>query len=546
MPAKASADVRKRKRSSEAKEPAQKRARSESGDESDGSSETDPQAEILLMEQEILESKKHYNNISKLLDIAKAYKTDPESAALASVALTRVFVRLLAAGSLIKKKGLTEKDTVVVGWLRERYFEYKDVLAELITDEELGSPALTLAMRMLKSEAQHLYESDEYNFPQAFLQQIIKALLNSSSDDARGDFVDKYLTEFDDVRFFGLKSIKNIVEKPEEDADQDELFDDAFELLHAIGDVPKKLESYHLEKPSKKAHPLNSLHQHQRQGQDAWLAVMKLATTKDQRKRILEIMATDIAPWFTRPELLADFLTDSYNTGGSMSLLALSGVFFLIQERNLDYPSFYTKLYSLLDRDILHSKYRARFFRLMDTFLRSTHLPAVLVASFIKRLARLSLSAPPAAIVFIVPWTYNIMKRHPLCTFMMHRVLRDEEAKRAMEDEGYADPFLPDEADPMQTHAIDSCLWEFVQLQSHYHPNVATITKIISEQFTKQSYNIEDFLDHSFGSLLEAEMSKTVKKPPVVEFQIPKRILLPNDAESGIEDSLVAKLWDFA
>lgn len=208
MPAKASADVRKRKRSSEAKEPAQKRARSESGDESDGSSETDPQAEILLMEQEILESKKHYNNISKLLDIAKAYKTDPESAALASVALTRVFVRLLAAGSLIKKKGLTEKDTVVVGWLRERYFEYKDVLAELITDEELGSPALTLAMRMLKSEAQHLYESDEYNFPQAFLQQIIKALLNSSSDDARGDFVDKYLTEFDDVRFFGLKSIK--------------------------------------------------------------------------------------------------------------------------------------------------------------------------------------------------------------------------------------------------------------------------------------------------------------------------------------------------
>ncbi|CRK41005.1 hypothetical protein BN1708_008410 [Verticillium longisporum] len=477
MPAKASVDVRKRKRSSEAKEPAQKRARSESGDESDGSSETDPQAEILLMEQEILESKKHYNNISKLLDIAKAYKTDPDSAALASVALTRVFVRLLAAGSLIKKKGLTEKDTVVVGWLRERYFEYKDVL---------------------------------------------------------------------DVRFFGLKSIKNIVVKPEEDADQDELFDDAFELLHAIGDVPKKLESYHLEKPSKKAHPLNSLHQHQRQGQDAWLAVMKLATTKDQRKRILEIMATDIAPWFTRPELLADFLTDSYNTGGSMSLLALSGVFFLIQERNLDYPSFYTKLYSLLDRDILHSKYRARFFRLMDTFLRSTHLPAVLVASFIKRLARLSLSAPPAAIVFIVPWTYNIMKRHPLCTFMMHRVLSDEEAKRAMEDEGYADPFLPDEADPMQTHAIDSCLWEFVQLQSHYHPNVATITKIISEQFTKQSYNIEDFLDHSFGSLLEAELSKTVKKPPVVEFQIPKRILLPNDAESGIEDSLVAKLWDFA
>ncbi|CRK37225.1 hypothetical protein BN1723_004281 [Verticillium longisporum] len=183
MPAKASADVRKRKRSSEAKEPAQKRARSESGDESDGSSETDPQAEILLMEQEILESKKHYNNISKLLDIAKAYKTDPDSAALASVALTRVFVRLLAAGSLIKKKGLTEKDTVVVGWLRERYFEYKDVLAELITDEELGSPALTLAMRML-NQPYDAYDQVEFDVPVG----------------VRGDCYDRYLVRMEEFR----------------------------------------------------------------------------------------------------------------------------------------------------------------------------------------------------------------------------------------------------------------------------------------------------------------------------------------------------------
>ena len=43
--------------------------------------------------------------------------------------------------------------------------------------------------------------------------------------------------------------------------------------------------------------------------------------------------------------------------------------------------------------------------------------------------------------------------------------------------------------------------WEMVQLQGHYHPNVSTIAKILSEQFTKQSYNHEDFLDHSYGSV---------------------------------------------
>jgi U3 small nucleolar RNA-associated protein 19 len=43
-----------------------------------------------------------------------------------------------------------------------------------------------------------------------------------------------------------------------------------------------------------------------------------------------------------------------------------------------------------------------------------------LLASFIKRLARSSLSAPPAAIVLIIPLTYNILKRHPALMVMIH------------------------------------------------------------------------------------------------------------------------------
>jgi U3 small nucleolar RNA-associated protein 19 len=228
---------------------------------------------------------------------------------------------------------------------------------------------------------------------------------------------------------------------------------------------------------------------------------MALSISREQQKRILGSLVSVIAPWFAKPELLSDFLTDCYNAGGSLSLLALSGVFYLIENRNLDYPSFYPKLYSLLDKDILHSKHRSRFFRLLDTFLASSHLPAALVASFIKRLSRLALYAPPSAVVFVVPWIYNLFKRHPACTFMMHREIRDPELKESIESEGFKDPFLPDETDPMETKAIESCVWELVQLQAHYHPNVATIAKIISEQFTKQSYNIEDFLDHSYGSV---------------------------------------------
>lgn len=290
----------------------------------------------------------------------------------------------------------------------------------------------------------------------------------------------------------------------QDQASDDQIRDTVFDLLLEIEDVPassEDIDEFYVDPPTKKKHPLYSLSQHKKQAQGAWLALMQLGLSKQQRKKVLEVMATSIAPWFTKPELLMDFLTDCYNAGGSVSLLALSGVFYLIQERNLDYPLFYTKLYSLLDADMLHSKYRSRFFRLLDTFLGSSHLPAVLVASFIKRFSRLALNAPPSAIVAIVPWFYNIFKKHPLCTFMMHRVPRTQEERDLLEKEGLLDPFLSDEEDPMETRAIDSCIWEIVQLQSHYHPNVATIAKIVSEQFTKQSYGLEDFLDHSYGSV---------------------------------------------
>jgi U3 small nucleolar RNA-associated protein 19 len=84
---------------------------------------------------------------------------------------------------------------------------------------------------------------------------------------------------------------------------------------------------------------------------------------------------------------------------------------------------------------------------------------------------------------------------------MIHRETRTAEAKELLEKEGMDDPFLMEEEDPMETHAIESSLWEIVMLQSHYHPNVASMAKIISEQFTKQAYNLEDFLDHSYGSV---------------------------------------------
>lgn len=270
-------------------------------------------------------------------------------------------------------------------------------------------------------------------------------------------------------------------------------------ILAAIEPIPEKqdvIEDFYVGPPTKAKHELYSLTALKKQAQKAWMALLRQDLRKNQRKTILELMSHRIAPWFLKVELLMDFLTDSFNFGGSTSLLSLSGLFYLIQHKNLDYPQFYRKLYSLLDCNILHSKHRSRFFRLLDTFLASTHLPAALVASFVKRLARISLFAPPSGIVVVVPWIYNLLKSHPNCTFMIHR-----NGEVDQDEETWGDPFRQEEPDPMETDALESSLWEIQMLQSHYHPNVATIAKIISEQFTKQAYNLEDFLDHSYGTV---------------------------------------------
>jgi len=120
-------------------------------------------------------------------------------------------------------------------------------------------------------------------------------------------------------------------------------------------------------------------------------------------------------------------LTNFYlKIGGAVSLLALHGVFILMQNHNLEYPEFYTKLYSLLEPDVLFVKYRARFFFLLDLFMTSTHIPEYIAAAFVKRLARLALIAPPNVTVMLVHFVGNLLIRHRGLARMTHDPQKQE------------------------------------------------------------------------------------------------------------------------
>jgi U3 small nucleolar RNA-associated protein 19 len=530
------------KRKRDPSKPERRESKTKSRRKSPSEDGNDTQAEILQLETQILESRKHYNNIATLLQLARQPEAENEAPILAVVALCRVFSRLLATGDMVKSKGMGEAEALIVSWLKGRYQEYKDVLLnDFLRSEALPkqSVALTLLMRLVKVEATAQKDHNVKNGP---LPRLIEALLLLPLDDPnRDEFADKYFKQYDDIRFHTFETVRSVLDTDLELPTKRLVASNSLALLSTLDKVPKSqadIQNFYIPtQPSKS--PALPLRTYKDRAQEAWLATMRAGLNKEQRKSILTAFSYQIAPWFQQPEMLMDFLTDSYNVGGATSLLALSGLYYLIAEKNLDYPSFYLKLYSLLDDGLLHSKHRSRFFRLLDTFMSSTHLPAALVASFIKRLSRLALHGPPAGVVVVIPWVYNMFKRHPACTFMMHREIRDPALQQNLNQNGMHDPFLMHELDPMLTNAIDSSVWELEALQTHYHPNVATLAKIISEQFTKRSYNLEDFLDHSYTALLDVELNRDLKKDPEVEFEIPKRVFMGEKGLNGLGEAFM-------
>ncbi|TCD67592.1 hypothetical protein EIP91_012222 [Steccherinum ochraceum] len=541
------------------------------------------------------------NPLADLLDIAQN-ATEPSVLSKAIYALYRVFVVIIAAGMLSGPAG-DDTAKAVRSWINERLQSYAQLLVGLLKDEEkaLKTSALTILMSLQKhlSTAVSKTSSTGPQWHNAHFKQAVQGLLTCPSSprshqrtkkrkseegentdsgtldsDVRDLFVDKWLTENDDVRWFFLRESASVLASFDKSSnphapanllsflerlstfptDSSELNSWWVEELGARPPKPKAAAGDDDEEPGsadpadaadddaeddwrkffeeeapateqKKTHvrihkltihqSLHSLAAHRAIFTRTWLALLPhLSVGSEESRRALatralNVMHRGVMPHLTRAVLVMDWVGSCVDYGGSVGLLSLNALFILMKEYNLDYPSFYTRLYTFLDRDVLHLKHRARFFRMTELFLSSTHLPATLLASFVKRLARLSLSAPPAAIVMIIPFTYNILKRHPSLMAMIHR-----------DDEGPdQDAFDFAEPNPTTTRAIDSSLWELYTHRQHYHSAVSTLAKIFSEAFTKPNYALEDFLDHTYNTLFDTEVKRRIKKEPVLALE---------------------------
>lgn len=498
--------------------------------------------------------KKQYNNILKLLnqysqvtdDEGEFEKVEPTMRYL-TVALFQIFKKLFTRGQLNPSKAANDQENLFFGWCRKNYESFKAKLLHFIStlsfENSLVLDSLDVYFQCIELESVY-YASKEGApfFPNKTLKKLILALFQSTIDNdvdptsgesinvVVREFSEKYYKKYVDIQFYFQSELSQVCNDESVSLaaiPHEELMSKWLTIMNHDNHYSSKDADLDIFVPQPPTAMENEA-KFKSNFEKNWIWFLSLSQlTTPQYKTTLLILHKRVIQHFQTPTKLMDFLTDSYNVGGVVSILSLNGLFELMRRYNLEYPNFYTKLYQLIDENLMHVKYRSRFLRLTDTFLSSTHLSANLIASFIKKLARLTLAAPPAAIVSVIPFVYNLLKKHPNCMIMLHDpdyiadpfATAEQNEKLKLYKQQYTDPFDFEEPNPELSCALGSSLWELESLTSHYHPNVATLAKIFGQPFKKLSYNVEDFLDWSYDSLIAAEASRKLKVLPALEFE---------------------------
>ncbi|MCO5552169.1 hypothetical protein L7F22_005679 [Adiantum nelumboides] len=294
----------------------------------------------------------------------------------------------------------------------------------------------------------------------------------------------------------------------------------------------------------------------------AWLTFLQLPLTTTVYEKVLGHMHKAIIPNLTNPLLLSDFLTNAYNKGGLISVMALSGLFSLITEYGLEYAEFYNKLYALLEPSIFIAKYRARFFELLDLSLKSPLLPSYLAAAFAKKLGRMALKSPPAGALIVIAIVHNLLRRHPSINCLVHQnydieeplppdlsetgldteilVATDEEKiqkdQRTSEGQGGQDPFDAAERDPAKSNALKSSLWEMDTLRRHYSPVVSRFVASLEADLTVRAktteLNVKDFSSGSYATIFSEEVKRRMKQVPLAFYKSVPTALFSTASES--------------
>ncbi|XP_028404522.1 nucleolar complex protein 4 homolog B-like [Dendronephthya gigantea] len=440
-----------------------------------------------------------------------------------------------------KRKVSDNPEEIFQRWLNQNYIQTVNKLLGLLQSPipEVKEKALHTLMIFIKAESQRMQENSQDTI---FANDLLLKIVEKSTDDLYSNdslvaFLKPYL-QYNDICYYVLKNLSRIILKSSSGTSEcgSYFFKNVFHLLLLIT-IPQFKEELDnlfviqgesvLTNQNVINHNVMNLNAYKKVFTNAWVPFLGLPLDKALYRQVLIMLEDKVIPHLVDPKILMDFLVDSYDIGGVTSILALNSLFVLIHKYNLDYPDFYKKLYSLFDAEVFHLKYRARFFYLADLFLMSTHLPAYLVAAFIKRLSRLGLSAPPHGVALIITFVGNLICRHPNCQVLIHREIENLNGGDLSESKNkiLADPYKEDEADPSQCEALQSSLWELETLRQHYYPQIKDLVELLEKPIGRNETDVSEYFESSYETLFDKECTELTNSNAFIEYHVPKGLL---------------------
>ena len=460
----------------------------------------------------ILASRKNANKITDLIEFIQ----DAKNVSLKLSAIEgsiKVFQQLSENNEILFEiDNIGEKSKVELYklWVGERFSDCCNHVLDCLFDiaENKQNSVLTFFMKLLKIKSSFFMlqqaSVNEIRLCQEEILNLVTRLVNNENSSQLECFFN--FLQYDLIRYIVLNIIPLLLKQYSKESDCTEKFlEMLFSLLKEISKhipqgvanqnkvflLSEKALSKSLE-IEKKVNPLASSQQ-RKVFTKAWLMFLKQPFSTLLHKEILIILHSSLIVNFSNPRLLSDFLIKSFNQGGGLALLGLHGLFILVHEHNLEYPDFYKNLYTLLHPRIFQKKYKNRFFHLLQLFLSSTHIPSYIVSAFVKKMSRLTLTAPPHGILVLLALITILIKLHP----SILGIIDSKNGESIAED-----PYIETEEDLKLCNASQSSLWELDTLLNHYLPEVVQAAAAVKKVNVVQP-DLNELMETGYKELID-------------------------------------------
>ena len=167
---------------------------------------------ITSLESQILQSRKNYNKITKLLDYAQDSGCTDSEQECALLSLCRIFCRIHITNKLDSSTASTTNEKVVLQWLKLKLGEYSVLLFKRVQNGTIKDHTfpLDLLMQLAKEEISAASNQEEAWMKGVFAGTI-NALLDTNLDaQVIKDYVQSYIQPFADANLYAFRLVRYV------------------------------------------------------------------------------------------------------------------------------------------------------------------------------------------------------------------------------------------------------------------------------------------------------------------------------------------------